>query len=201
MENIGNSYYREILDAIPLMIFVVDDDVRIHDLNIAAEKVFGLNKATVLKRRGGEALHCLHSHDVAEGCGRAPFCRNCVIRNSVTGCLQGQAVIRRRTKIDILLQGTRKELEVLITASPVPGRKEPLALLILEDISEISTLRDIIPICAKCKKIRDDQEYWHNVESYFNDYIGVDFSHGLCPECFKELYPGFNDHEKEKKEK
>jgi PAS domain S-box-containing protein len=191
MKDKDNLYYRTILDAIPLPIFVVDADVRIQDLNEAAGAVFGLNKGTVLKRRGGEVLHCLHRQDVPEGCGRGEFCRTCIIRNSVKASLQGQKVTRRRAKVELLLGGSKKELELLITANPMPSNDAPLALLILEDISEMTTLRDIIPICAKCKKIRDDQKYWHSVEAYFKDYIGVDFSHGLCPACMKELYPHF----------
>jgi PAS domain-containing protein len=191
MKNIEELHYQTILNAIPLMIFVVDNDVRIRDLNQAAATVFGLDKATILNRRGGEVLHCLHAYDVPEGCGRAPFCQNCVIRNSVTKCLEGQAVTRRRTKAELLLAGTKKEIELLITASPMPIREEVQVLLILEDINEISTLQDIIPICAHCKKIRDDQQYWHSVEHYFNDYIGVGFSHGVCPTCMQEFYPDF----------
>jgi len=184
-----DSYCRTILNAIPLAIFVVDEDVRIHDLNNAAATVFGLNKATVMKRRGGEVLHCLHRYDVPEGCGRGEYCRSCVIRNSVKASLQGQTITRKRTKFVLLQEGTKKEVELLITASPLVNDEKPLALLIIEDISEITTLRDIIPICMRCKKIRDDQEYWHNVESYFKDHLGVDFSHGVCPTCLKELYP------------
>jgi hypothetical protein len=199
MENDNEMYYQTILNAIPLMIFLVDDDVRIRDLNNAAAAVFGLDRGTILNRRGGEVLHCLHAHDVPEGCGRAQFCQNCVIRNSVNKCLEGQAVTRRRTKAELLLGGARKEIELLITASPMPISSEPMALLIIEDINEISRLRDILPICATCKKVRDDQQYWRSVESYFNDYIGVGFSHGICPNCMQELYPDFME-KKENKE-
>ena len=195
-----DSYYQTILNAIPLMIFVVDDDVRIIDLNDAAKAVFGPDKATILNRRGGEVLHCLHAQDVPEGCGRAPFCRTCIIRNSVTDSLQGNAVRRRRTKVQLLLGGTKKEIELLITASPMPSSDRALVLLIIEDISEFSKLRDIIPICASCKNIRDDQEYWQSVESYFNNYIGVDFSHGICPRCMKKLYPDFDEKKQGKEE-
>jgi len=200
MKTTDECYFKTILNAIPLMIFIVDRDVRIHDLNDTAATVFGLDRATVLNSRGGEVLHCLHAHDVPEGCGLAPFCQNCVIRNSVTKCLEGQAVNRKRTKAELLIGGTKKEIELLITASPMPISEEPLVLLILEDINEISTLRDIIPICAHCKKIRDDQQYWHSVENYFYDYIGVDFSHGICPTCMEELYPDFGEKEKEEEE-
>lgn len=199
MENSIDSYYRKILDAIPLMIFVVDDDIRIYDLDDTARKVFGLDKKTIYKRRAGEILHCLHSYDVPDGCGRAPFCRTCIIRNSVMNSFKGQTVTRRRTKAELLIEGTKKELELLITASPMPSSDESLALLVIEDISEISALKDIIPICAKCKKIRDDDQYWHSVESYFNDYLGLDFSHGICPTCMKELYP-FVEEKEDKKE-
>jgi PAS domain S-box-containing protein len=188
MESRTDIYYQTILNAIPLMIFIVDGDVRIRDLNHTAATVFGLDKATILNRRGGEVLHCLHAHDVPEGCGRALFCQNCAIRKSVTKCLDGQAVTRRRSKIDLMLAGTKKEIELLITASPMPSSGEPRVILILEDINEISTLRDIIPICAHCKQVRDDQEYWQSVERYFTNYIGVGFSHGICPACMKEFY-------------
>jgi hypothetical protein len=72
----------------------------------------------------------------------------------------------------------------------MPGQDPSLVLLILEDLSEMSRLRDIIPICARCKKVRDDRQYWQSIESYFNDYIGVEFSHGVCPTCAEVLYPG-----------
>ena len=55
----------------------------------------------------------------------------------------------------------------------------------IEDISELVELKRLIPICAKCKKVRDDKEYWVLVESYFKEHLDVDFSHGLCPDCYK----------------
>ncbi len=57
---------------------------------------------------------------------------------------------------------------------------------------EIRTLRGIIPICAKCKQIRDDKGFWRQVEDYVRDHTEAEFSHGLCPECAIELYPEFD---------
>jgi hypothetical protein len=59
-------------------------------------------------------------------------------------------------------------------------------------ISEIQILRDIIPICSFCKKIRNDEGYWQAIESYMSKYMEAKFSHGVCPECLKENYPEFN---------
>jgi PAS domain-containing protein len=181
------AYYQAILNALPLMVFVVDQDVRIHDLNYAAATAFGLEKGAAMDRRGGEVLRCLHSYDVPEGCGRGPACRLCVIRNSVSDSLQGRSITRKRTRITQVQETKRKDLDLLITTSPMPGAEETLALLSIDDISEISALQDLIPICMKCKRIRDDQRYWHSVEGYFRDSIGVEFTHGVCPVCEKEL--------------
>ena len=93
-------------------------------------------------------------------------------------------------KAELLFGEETRRVDLLVTASRLPA-SDRLALLVLEDISEISTLHDIIPICARCKSIRNDQRYWQKVESYFHDYMGVDFSHGLCPECIKHLYPEY----------
>lgn len=57
---------------------------------------------------------------------------------------------------------------------------------------QIKTLRGIVPICMKCKKIRDDQGFWSQVEVYVTSHSEAEFSHGLCPECVKVLYPDFN---------
>ncbi len=60
-------------------------------------------------------------------------------------------------------------------------------------LDEIKTLRGIIPICAHCKKIRDDQGYWEQLETYLHEHSHAKFSHGICPECIKVHYPEFDD--------
>ncbi len=57
--------------------------------------------------------------------------------------------------------------------------------------AQIKTLRGIVPICAGCKKVRDDDGYWHQVESYVRAHSEADFSHSICPACTHELYPEF----------
>ncbi len=58
-----------------------------------------------------------------------------------------------------------------------------------EALNNIDTLRGCLPICAKCKKIRDDEGFWQQVESYISQHSLAVFSHGLCPVCVKDLYP------------
>ena len=66
-------------------------------------------------------------------------------------------------------------------------------------LSEIKTLKGIIPICANCKKIRDDQGYWNQLEQYMAAHFDAEFSHGLCPQCAEELYPEITERLKKKK--
>lgn len=56
-------------------------------------------------------------------------------------------------------------------------------------LDQIKTLEGILPICMHCKKIRDDQGYWNQIEKYIDEHSAAKFSHGICPECLKEHYP------------
>jgi hypothetical protein len=64
---------------------------------------------------------------------------------------------------------------------------------------KIRTLKGLIPICSSCKKVRDDEGYWHQVEVYIRDHSEAEFSHGLCPDCFQKLYPELYRESKEGK--
>jgi DNA-binding winged helix-turn-helix (wHTH) protein len=117
--------------------FTVDSDIQILTLNCAAARFLGKKDVTaVLGHRAGEVFRCLHSAFAPEGCGRAPRCQQCVIRNSVTKCMQGRTVNRARTRIDFLAETNQKPKELLITASCMPSINEPRALLIIEDITQ-----------------------------------------------------------------
>ncbi|MGO9569112.1 MAG: response regulator, partial [Desulfomonilaceae bacterium] len=56
---------------------------------------------------------------------------------------------------------------------------------------QVKQLSGFLPICASCKKIRDDQGYWRQVEEYIREHSEAEFSHSICPECAKRLYPDF----------
>lgn len=66
--------------------------------------------------------------------------------------------------------------------------REVLISQLRSALDEIDALRGIIPICSGCKRIRDDQGYWNQIESYISERSGADFSHGICPECRDRLY-------------
>ena len=82
-----------------------------------------------------------------------------------------------KKKANVLLENKNKELE--------------------NAMSRIKILSGLLPICASCKKIRDDHGYWNEVSSYITEHSEAIFSHGICPECIVKLYPDYVDDNKE----
>jgi PAS domain S-box-containing protein len=70
----------------------------------------------------------------------------------------------------------------------IQHERESLVIDLEVAMSKIKTLSGLIPICAHCKKIRDDKGYWNIIESYIETHSNAEFSHGMCPECADQLY-------------
>ena len=60
-------------------------------------------------------------------------------------------------------------------------------------LSQVKQLQGILPICSYCKKVRDDQNYWQKVENYISDHTNVQFSHGICPDCYERVIREFEE--------
>ena len=69
--------------------------------------------------------------------------------------------------------------------------RERLVNELQQALAKVRTLSGMLPICANCKKIRDDKGYWNQIESYISEHSDTVFSHGICPECAQKLYPDF----------
>lgn len=88
-----------------------------------------------------------------------------------------QNELRAREVIEEILKGEKVKLE--------------------HALSEVKALSGLIPICSSCKNIRDDSGYWNQLEKYIQEHSDAVFSHGICPDCAKKLYPGIFDDKKE----
>jgi hypothetical protein len=71
--------------------------------------------------------------------------------------------------------------------------REKLITDLRNALGDIKALSGLLPICASCKKIRDDKGYWRNLEKYISDHSEAQFSHSLCPDCIRKLYPELLD--------
>ena len=83
-------------------------------------------------------------------------------------------------------------VDLAITAVRVGPPEEPLVLLMFENITDLVKIRDFLPICSGCKKIRTDTQHWETLERYFKENLDLDFSHGMCPDCVERFYPGLD---------
>ncbi len=163
---------------------VLDDQDRIMDLNPAARSLAGASPSVVTQPAaaalpgwgdmlsvvplGGEAVEAAHPLDASRilelrafPLGRRP------------GRMTGRIVVIR----DITLRRNAEK------------ERERLVAELQAALAEVKILGGLLPICANCKKIRDDKGYWQHVEQYISAHSGVTFSHGLCPDCMRKLYP------------
>ena len=83
----------------------------------------------------------------------------------------------------------RIAIEVGLYRAQLENEKEALIKELREAVAKIQTLSGLIPICAWCKKIRDDKVYWQTVERYIKEHSQADFTHGMCPDCQKKYFP------------
>jgi PAS domain S-box-containing protein len=97
----------------------------------------------------------------------------------------GETQFDNRGKLSALI-GTVQDITERKIADEL---REKLITDLQKAAREIKTLSGFIPICASCKKIRDDKGYWEQIEIYIMERSDAEFSHGLCPECSKKLYP------------
>jgi hypothetical protein len=100
--------------------------------------------------------------------------------------------VRHITQNRLRISNTKLE-EAVKSLEQAHNEKDSLILELQQTIDEVKTLQGIIPICASCKKIRDDSGYWQQVEAYVKNHSDAEFSHGICPECVNELYPDLYD--------
>ncbi|MCE5249053.1 response regulator [bacterium] len=80
-------------------------------------------------------------------------------------------------------------LEMALYKDAMEKEKELLIEKLQKALEEVKTLKGFIPICAHCKKIRDDDGYWEQVEDYIRQHSEAEFSHSICPDCMKKYYP------------
>ena len=85
--------------------------------------------------------------------------------------------------------GIRSIIQDITDRKQAEEEREKLIRELQTALLKVRTLSGLVPICASCKKIRDDKGYWNQIEGYISEHSAAEFSHGICPECAKRLYP------------
>ena len=184
-----NHYLKTLIDSLPSALFIVDKDFKICDMNPEAKKMFKIDAEEIIQKLCGEILNCQYAVEEKEGCGNTRHCGKCVIRRSVENAGKGISVYKEKYELKVKKNGTTSSKHTLVTSSPFKYEGENLILLSIEDVTEMIHLKRLLPICASCKKIRNDDNYWENVADYLKDHTDLEFTHSICPVCAKRLYP------------
>jgi PAS domain S-box-containing protein len=187
----GNLLYRLLFNNCMDGIMKTAPDGSVLDANPAACKMFGRTREEIVEE-GRDGLI-----DTAD-----PRLSALVEQRRLTGRAHGELRGRRK-------DGTFFPLELSSVVFENPYG-QPRTCMIVRDISErkaadgerdrlihelqdalgrVKTLSGLLPICASCRKIRDKEGKWHSLEQYVHRHTGADFSHGICPECKRRLYP------------
>jgi sigma-B regulation protein RsbU (phosphoserine phosphatase) len=112
--------------------------------------------------------------------------------------------ILKPVDMDSLFAAIDKCAETIVLSRKIRQQdreKDELIAKLQDALENVKKLSGLIPICSKCKKIRDDKGYWNQIEIYISEHSDALFTHGLCDECTKTMYPEYYDRIQERKKR
>ncbi len=193
--------FREIADLLPTILCELDQDLCVTYMNRIGNDVFNITPAQLAS--GWQAARLFHPDDADRASGLmddirtgkrvegAEYRMGNDTQKQMVALVYSSPVLRAGE-----VAGARLNITDITIRKKAEEERDKLIADLQKTLAEVKKLKGILPICASCKKIRDDSGYWNQVESYIRDHSEVEFSHGLCPECAKMLYPEFDDRRK-----
>jgi len=136
VEFLDQAFHRVLFNAMPMPVFVVDEDVSILEYNKAAARFVGKGRPAVVGKRGGDVLNCINALHTPEGCGHSSLCQECALRKAVRSATKGRAVTRKWTNLEIKVKGKRLIKDLRVTCQPVAYQQQSFVLLILEGLND-----------------------------------------------------------------
>jgi two-component system CheB/CheR fusion protein len=189
----ARDYAEAIVETVREHLIVLNKDLRVVTANQAYYKDFAVTP---------EVIKDKYIYDIQDGLWNMPKLRQLleeIIRDNnefrdfeVNYAAPGAS---RRIMLLNARRVAREEQLILLAVEDITARRvaeeerEKLYLEHKEALSKAKKLAGMLPICANCKKIRNDEGYWEQIEAYIRDHSEAEFTHGLCPECAAKLYP------------
>ncbi len=199
--------FRRVVEKSADAIGLTDESGRLEEWNTAAERLFGLSRTEVTGWLIWEHLFRISTPE-----RQTPAVYTQLKAEWQTYFQTGRHPSLNRV-VDLEIQrpdGSRRQIQSARFAVPTErgfllgavvrdmteqkqaeAERERLIGKLQTTLAKVKQLSGLLPICANCKKIRDDQGYWQQVEIYIRDHSEAQFSHGICPECMEGLYPGY----------
>ena len=186
---------KAVLDTVQAGIVVIDpENHTIVGVNAAAGKMFGAPREQIL----GSVCHKYICPAEKGECPITDLEQDLDNAERELLTANGRRVPILKTVVSVSLAGRKHLLESFLDITErkrAEEEREQLIGQLQEALADVKTLSGLLPLCSSCKRIRDDQGYWQQIEAYIRDHSEAEFSHSVCPECAKKLYPEVFDKE------
>ncbi len=190
----NNFIHKTILNNV-IPVCITNEEYEIVRANDSYWEIFGISTSTdkavkCYDHRPGKSCHTEHCALAQVINGAQEFvCESIKESNNETRYF----IVTARPFLDRdgKMIGIIESFQDITDRKKLEEEKEDLIGKLRESLNRVKLLSGLLPICSSCKKIRDDKGYWNQIETYIRDHSNADFSHSLCPECAKELYPDF----------
>ncbi len=192
LHSIDETLYRLLFENSMDGLMLTAPDGSILDANPAACRIMGRTREEII-REGRDGLI-----DISD-----PRLPGLIEERQRTGKTHGELTARRKDGTlfpmefsSVVFQDPDGQSRTCLILRDISDRKaaeterERLIGELQEALQRVRSLSGLLPMCASCRKIRDQQGDWHNLENYVRTHTEADFSHGICPECRTKLYPG-----------
>ncbi|MBM4089273.1 MAG: sigma-54-dependent Fis family transcriptional regulator [Planctomycetes bacterium] len=136
-----DGFLRALFNSVPCGVLVVDAARRVQAINNLAERTFYRPSDDAVGKRAGEAIGCVNVWDTSAVCGGTAACDECRILPVAQEALAGRRVLRKKAPCTLVIDGQARDLVLLISAAPISFAGEQLAIVMLEDITELERLR------------------------------------------------------------
>ena len=150
-------------------------------MDIKMPKMDGLQAAEMIQSRRPTPIVILSAYETEEFVRRA----------TQTGVGAYLTKPPKAAEIDRAISISMARHADLMEARRLYQELETKNMALRKALKEVETLRQLIPICSNCKKVRNDDGYWEQIDHYLRIHSDIKFTHGICPDCLKKLYPDF----------
>jgi PAS domain-containing protein len=198
------AHFREVLETVSQGVLFHDAQGRVIDANASALSIFGQSLADIRGRTPGDPKW---RAILPDGSDYPATCHPTLVALRTGTTDRAQMGIYNPIEesyrwvevcaVPYVRPGDENPSEVHTTFDDVPERRraeaerERLVQELEDALASLKILRGFIPICASCKKIRNDSGFWQQIEVYMRDHSEAQFSHGVCPDCMVTLYPEY----------
>jgi hypothetical protein len=181
MKKNENALILEVARFLPVPVLVLDEGLCVHYLNDQAQDLLDEQIALRMPTRCGDVLQCLHALQPGACCGQTENCPQCLVRQLVLRACREEGTFTEIAHISRRPDSGRYT-HVLVRAASLQHEGQSLAMVLLEDLPELSDITGLVRLCAWCHKIGQGDD-WINLGEYMERDLKLKVTHGMCGDC------------------